>query len=441
MARIVIVYSHLLILLTLSIQLSAQTAITLKEAYRIGLDNNIALKRQQVSIEQADLDRSIHQTYYLPEAELSAGFNHISELARLELPLPLSNSIGSIAAGVNNQYNFSLQVAQPVFTGLRTRNIVKASEAQIEAQRIAENAIENDLLLQIGMMYYQIQENLLNQEVLTATIERIDRRLQQVKSFYSTGQVAPFDTLESANRKLQQETQLKSLRFAEQILLKQFKNLLNTKDEIVVVLEDEEFLAVAGGSLQLDNTGESRAEIKQLAHLISAQKYSSDAMRSTFFPQVYAVASFQYARPGVNFFRDKWMDYYTFGINLRWNLWNWGRDHHKIKQSELEVRQLELQQQQLRQVIDTEVTTAYQNLQAAKSLAEAQHHLVDREAERYRISEEKFGQSQISVIDLNDAEKDLTIATLLLKQYVIQVKIWQLKLYHATGRLSQLAAT
>lgn len=438
MIRTVIAHRCLLILLVLNLTGSAQKTVTLSEAYQIGLENNLALQKQQVSTQQSEVDQRINKTLYFPEVQVGGGYNYVSEVASIELPAPLSNSIGSIEAGVKDQYDLNLQVTQPLFTGFRTRHLVKASMARVEAQRISESAIRNNLLLQIGRMYYQIQSNLLNQEALAAAIQRIDQRLQQSKNFYHAGQLAPYDTLESANRKLQQETQLQSLRYAEQVLQQQFRDLLNTSDNITVVLEKMEDMTTPI-DLSSDNSIATRAEIRQLNYLITAQQHSVGAMKSGYFPQIFAAASFHYARPGVNFFRDQWMDYYTLGINFRWTLWNWRRDNYKVRQARLGVRQTELQQQELKQRIETEVTTATQSLQAALDLVGAQQKLLRREEERYRISEEQFRQNQISSVDLNDAENDLTTATLLLQQYLVQARVWQLQLDHATGMLEKSA--
>lgn len=105
----------------------AQTTVTLPEAWNIALENNLTLQQQQKAIQQAREETAIQKTSYLPVFNGSATFYYQSSLPIQEVPIPLLNQEFTIEIGVKDQYNLGLTVNQPIFTGFRTRNLVKAA--------------------------------------------------------------------------------------------------------------------------------------------------------------------------------------------------------------------------------------------------------------------------------------------------------------------------
>ena len=176
-----------------------------------------------------------------------------------------------------------------------------------------------------------------------------------------------------------------------------------------------------------------RPELQQIVALQQAQTFRMKALTSAYYPQVYSSFSYHYARPGINFFEDQWMDYYVAGVNLQWNLWSWKKDQRKVQQAKLEVQRLELQHQQLIQDIFYQVKEAYQHLQTTLRQIQLQQKLVAQEKERYRITEEKYQQGQATTLDISAAENELTKAQLEQQKNYITYLQYRLQLNFATG--------
>lgn len=428
-----------LILILSTVQISAQE-LTLRDAWQIALQKNLTLQQVEKGIQQAREEIKIQQSGFLPSIGGSASYHYQSEIPSLELPfqIPGQGPI-SIEAGFKNQYDLNVGVQQPIFTGFRTYHLAKAAKEQFQARLAGKKSTQNQLLLQIGQLYYTIQSNLLQQDIISQSIQRADNQLQKVNSLLEAQQAIPFDTLEIANRKLQQQIQLKNLENIYQIFLSQFNYLLNI-DSVRAVHK----VSIESMALSLNRLGdyqkiamERRPELAQLNFSKKAQSNQIKVFRSALLPQVYASGSYHYARPGVNFFKDEWMDYYTVGLNLQWSLWNWGRDYRKVKQARYEYDRLNLQDQELVNQINQQVKETYRYLENVREQIELEQKLVEQERKRYQMTEDMYLQAQATSLDLSDAERRLTEADLLLKEKYMEWYQYQLKMDYVTGTIGQ----
>lgn len=412
--------------------------LTLEEAWQIALKNNLTLQQVEKSIRQAEEEIKIQRSGFLPTLGGFASYRYQSEIPQLELPFQLpTGSPLNIEAGFRNQYDLNVAVQQPIFTGFRTRFSVSAAKEQFQAQLAGKTAAEHQLLLQIGRLYYQIQSNLLQQQIISQSIRRADNQLQQVRSLLRADQAIPFDTLEIANRKLQQQILLKNLENVHQILRSQFNYLLNVDEALSIHRIEVDTLSLTLNPLTAyqQMALDKRPELNQVNAFKKAQSNRVRIFRSAMYPQIYASASYHYARPGVNFFEDEWMTYYTVGINLQWSLWNWGRDFRKVKQARYEYEQLDLQNQDLIERIQQQVEETYRQLENVREQIALQRRLTAQERRRYEITEQRYSQGQATSLDLADAEKNLTQADLMLQDKYVEWHQYKLQLEYATGNI------
>jgi outer membrane protein len=429
----------MLILILSSVQVSAQ-GLTLKDAWQIALQKNLTLQQVEKSIQQAKEEIKIQQNGFLPSIGGSASYHYQSEIPSLELPFQIpGQGPTSIEAGFKNQYDLNVGVQQPIFTGFRTYHLAKAAKEQFQSRLAGKQSTQNRLLLQIGQLFYTIQSNLLQQDIISQSIRRADDQLQRVNSLLTAEQAVPFDTLEIANRKLQQQIQLKNLDNIYHILLSQFNYLLNIDSVRAVHKVSIESTALPLISLDdYQKTAlEQRPELAQLNFTKKAQSNQIKVFRSNLLPQVYASGSYHYAKPGVNFFKDEWMDYYAVGVNLQWSLWNWGRDYRKVRQARYEYDRLNLQNQELVNQINQQVKETYRYLENVQEQIKLQRKLVDQERKRYQMTEDMYLQGQATPLDLSDAEQRLTEADLLLKEKYMEWYQYHLKMDYVTGTISQ----
>jgi outer membrane protein TolC len=421
---------------------SAQDAgvLTLDDAWRIALEKNLTLGQQELLLRQSQEELRIQRAGYLPTLSLLGSYGYTSEVAEIQLQLPIPGvTLPKRQAGTYDRYDAAASIDQPLFTGFRIRNQVRAADMQVQAQAARQDAVRNQILLLVGTLYFQTQENELQQQVLEQAAERAGSHLDRTRSFFLAKQATAFDTLEVANRKLELGNQLEMLKSLHEVLTSKLAHAINMASEprVSPVTVDAIDLSVGGLDEYVAQALAERAELKEMSSLEKGQLYRMRAVRAAQFPQLYANASYHYARPGVNYFEDQWMDYYTVGLNVRWQVWNWLQDQRQVEKARLDRERLGLQLRQLELDVRQQVTEAYQQLKTARQQIELQRRLVSQEQERYRITRENYEQANATSLDLSMAENTLTSAELMLKNDYMEWFRHKLELQSATGRIGR----
>jgi outer membrane protein TolC len=412
--------------------------LTIDTAYEICKTNNLNFQQQLKQIEKAKAAYNIQKANFYPSFTINGSFNYVSDLAKLELPQFVPGiSQQTIEAGVKDQYDLNAAIKQPIFTGFRSKNLVNSALEDIEIAKFQQKIVTNNILLQIRLIYYSAYLIILQQKVLETSSKRIHQHLLTMKNLFYSGQVLPYDTIKVSNQLLGIETKRAKLKNSFKIALSQLALILNVLEiqdieqidleKVVVSIPDKEDL--------IEKAFQRRPELLQLYHQNQSLKYQKNAIKGGLFPQIFAQASYHYARPGVNFFKDKWMDYYTFGVGLHWELWHKSQTKNKILKANQSIDVIELSKSDMVAKIRHGINQTYENLISDKEQIELSKYLVSQEKEGYRITRENYEQGQATTTDLLDAETTLTTAELLLQQNLIGWLVNKAKLDHAIGEI------
>jgi outer membrane protein len=417
---------------------SAGETLSLRRCLELAAERNLSLRQHDERIAIAAAAEKAQRAAMWPKLSLGSSASYVSELARLEFPFSIPGATG-IEVGAKDQYDISAGLSLPLFTGMRTRNLVRSTEEYHRQAEYAREASRNAVLLRVHLIYYGLQANLLGQDILGASMRRIGNHLSQTRRLLEQAQVTAFDTLEASNRLLEVETDLTELRHQYRVNAGNLSYLLD-----VPAVDSVDALRTEVMPQEIDSreeyeriAQENRPELALGDHAILESEYRKRAAGSSYFPQIHASASYHYARPGVNYFENEWMDYYAVGVQLQWELWNMGRRGSEVKQAERAVDISRLERERVWKEIRQEVSTAYEELVSARERILLQRRLVDQERERYRIVFERYAVGLATSFDLSDAEESLTTAELRLAAGYIEFEMKRAELSYAAGVIGQ----
>ncbi len=412
--------------------------LTLEKALQLAEENNLSLQQQEQMLQRAFAAVEEARAGYWPRVSLASQLSHISEVPMLSIE-PFPGFSQEIRAGVKDQYDFSVQVVQPIFTGFRLRNQRKSSEVQAREAEVNRQLLKNRIFLQIHQLYYAVQMNHFEQEVARSSMARIENHLQRVKQLLLAQQGTAFDTLEVANRLLKVRTRLRKLQHQKKILLFQLARVLNVPriDSVAVISLRGRAVQFGPWEQYEQLARQHRPEFALNELKIREFSYRKKTVQGQYFPQVYGQASYHYGRPGVDFFKDEWMTYYQFGVQLQWELWNRGRRKHQVRQIDYLLRKQNLEQQRLWQSIREQILTAYEGMQSALEQIQLHRRLVQQEKKRYEIAFSKYEQGLLSSTDLRDAEIALTLAQHELSKDYLDFLLNQASMRYATGTIGR----
>ncbi len=416
-------------------------SLTLDQAWQVLLQRNLTLKQQQAAIQRAEAALRQARTMRLPTLQAGGSYKYISEVPRLEVPPPPvpGFQFPEIQAGANNQYDLYLQVVQPVFTGMRLTNMVRLQNMQLQKTRVQAQRVQQQLLFQVGRLFYNYQLNKLQKEVLEASLQRLEAGVSRARALYQAQQVTAFDTLRLANQQLRLRNHIRNVERQNDIVLEKLRTILNLDS-----LAPPAGVSVAAITMHLpaeqsfqQQALAHRPELREMQVRQKSAQLGVRIAKAAYMPQVSAFAAVHYGNPGANFFKQEWNVYTLAGVQLSFDVWNWGRSYYRVQEKTALVRQLSLEEQKRLRAIREEVHTVYLQMQQVAENQTYLEQLVAQESLRYQLVKSKFENGYATSLDLQEAESALTSAQLQLQQNRIAWMQLQLQMKFVTGTIGK----
>lgn len=404
--------------------LSAQSVLTLDEIHNAARANAEELAIGRLGVEKSDHGVRIARAQRLPRLDLGASYTHVSETAHIEFAIPglLSRTI---AFGDGNIAEAALTASVPLFTGFRLQAAQTAQEIQYQIAVTELRGTDVSLHNRITAGYLKALQALRSRAIYDGQIGYLTAQLAVMKSLEAHGQVLPYDTLLLSTR-------LSALRVERATAASQYRNNLlqladiagiGTPFEIREDLPDLSPLPVTDITALERAAEERRPDITALRHLITASEERERIERAGLLPTVSAFASLRYGRPGVDQISNEWMDYYTAGISMQWNLWSWGGDRARIAQQEIARDETRLRLSRLTRQIHTRIQIVRNDLTILHETLSLLAEQVRQEAAKRDLLHARFRNGLATATEVVDAETAHTTALLRREQSEILIRL------------------
>ncbi len=362
-----------------------------------------------------------------PSLSFNAGYNHVSDLARIDFPALPGVSPRTVSLGQRDNYAFSLNARYLLFNGFGTRALIDAAKTRSAISGVELKARRKKAALTTIALYRQIQGARLNLHVMRATRERRQLQLEKVKSLLESGFVRPVDTLAVRLSVLDAGQQILS----EQSRLFRLQQKLNNLFGRQVNVEDfKESSALQSPELNLGGV-EQLQTLELNGKLIDFQTRQK---RSSFYPRVALVAAYNYGNPGVDIINSNWMDYYTLGINLSWSLWEGRRHSHDVRAMDYSRRQLELQKNNLTRRWRSDFLETREEIKVLRKALRLAGKRVELARRKWRILSAQLEEGTAQSKEVDDASLQLTQAELALNAQKIALRGKQNELEYLSGK-------
>lgn len=420
--------------------LHAQTPITLEEALRLAKQNNLSLKKQSESRRIAKLEEWVQQANRLPSLDLSFSGSYFSETNKIDLgevggPFGLPDV--QVELGGHDRYEMQVGIRQPIFTGFRLKSQVELAKTASLSEATKFEVLSNEIYHRVHLIFYQVQSLYTQRKILDASLRRLQIQLENVRNLYQAAQAMAFDTLQVYNGNLSIRIEIENNQLKQNLAQLQMARLLDLPESRPIAEMDLPRPTAEGSNLeQLQEEAVSkRAELETVRLAQNSALLQQKLARSTFFPTVYGQANFHYAKPGLNPVLNQWMDYFSAGVNLQWNLWRWGGDRNKVEETRVLHNRLQLEEREVLRTVSYEVEEGFENLRFSLEEWRLAEELQSQQAERYRIVSVQHQNGVASTNDLVTAEADLTRAELQTQQALIRYYVHLADLDHAVGSI------
>ena len=409
-----------------------RVAITVDSLVQAALINDEQQKILAFEKERISLDRKKLTTTFLPEINFNGVYNHQSEIAELSLPfLPIPG--GSIKAGVYDQYDFSVQLRTLLFDGLSRIHRRHLLNTSLDEQSYRLGYRKKEVQFQVYSQAYQYLYRVQTLNALSNSMAQLALQQQRVHALFEQGFASSIDTLDISSRM----NEIKLQRITLKSTIKQALHDLEFLTGIARI--DSVIVSPSATQFTLPSSGQAFARLREnfdlqiLNFRLQKLNFLKKQQYSNYLPKMYLAFAYHYGRPGVNFFEDKWIDYWTVGVQFSWNIWRWGRDRASIQQQDYALRQISLQKQFIQRSTETKVRKYLQQLREMSEQQRLLETMIQEKQKKYELIKQRWEQGQQTTLDVLQAERELTDIEIKKSMVQIQSKIIFLLLNKETG--------
>lgn len=311
-----------LFILLCTASLTAQQTITLQECYDLVTTNYPIAKQSQLLQQQNDLDQLVISKGKLPQLDFSAQATYQSDV--ISVPIPNSG----IDPLNKDQYRATLSVNQLIYNGgiINASSQFKAAQLKTQLKQVEVSLFQ--LKQKINQLYFSIVLLQEKYQLLSDKQTQLQAQLNEVKSGIANGIILPSsdNVLEAELLKIaQQFSEINSNKLSHiENLSSLTGTLLNQETSFIIPLTQTTLNAKINRP-ELDLFQLKKEEINLSEALIGKQN----------LPKLVGFATGGYGNPGLNMLDNSFQTFYTVGMKLNWNVFDWNMN--KIQRESLAI--------------------------------------------------------------------------------------------------------
>jgi outer membrane protein len=386
--------------------------LTLDESIDIALRNSTTIQSAREGMNASELRRKEAFTRFLPKLSTSYNYSHYDPAPYINQPPPFPFS--TITTGTQDNYTWSLDVKQPVFTGGRIKADYDISRIGADISKHEERLAVQDTVLEVKRAYFNILKAIRLVGVAKQSVEQFTAQRDLAKNFYEVGLSPRNDYLQAEVRLADSTQALVRAKNSLEVARARFNTILRLPIGMPVEVVDilnykpyeknyEECLRAA-----IDH----RPEIQVLALGVKEAGEKIRVVESEFYPSVNVVGSYQrYGDSGAlsgSPYRDP--DNWLFMAVASWDLWEWGRSKYSRDASVSQEKQAQSALTKVKDQVALDVKSAWLAVKEAENLIAVTQTSIEQAEENYRINQDQYREQVSRITDVLDALTLLTFA-------------------------------
>ena len=425
-----------MLLVLVSLQVSAQDILTKKEALQIALENNYGVMIANNNVEIAKNNSSIYNSRYLPTVSTSAGANYNNSNQEIERQ---DGSITNINGAETKTYNASVNVNYTLFDGLgRKYNYKQLKETYNLSELQARETIEN-MYLQLFNVYFQIARLSENTKNLKEALEISKERLERAKYQYEYGQSTKLELL---NAEVDVNNDSINLINSKQLFANSKRNLnivLGIQKDINYIVEtDVDFITLMSYDELLTKAKENNVILQQNEKNIAISEFNIKANKAGYLPTAGLSGSYGWNKsenPATSFLARSHSTGLNAGINLSWNLFDGGNTKTRVANAKIALENQEILKEQQLETVENILNNAYESYQNALFILQAQEQNVITNQNNFDRTQERYKLGQVTSIEFRQAQINLLNTQTALNNAKYDAKLFELELLQLTGEM------
>lgn len=385
--------------------------LTIDDAVTEALRVNDQLRAARYRAEGAEDTARSARGRLLPALNASDTWQHWDGPFVIQLGAPP----GVVARNVNTNV-FTVGAQQPVLGLLHRARDLSAAGSSAEASRADEADARAQIAEQVRTIYLRIFEARAGEDIAQASIEQLQKQVQDAQARYNAGTITKADLLRfqtavanARQQKIQATTQALTSRQALLTLLG--RNPEDPSLEFVEPVELEREAAEPRGSSTdalINRALQNRPEVERAAKQAEAARANGQARMFELLPEVDVQAAYSNVRGQV--FQPE--SAFFVGVVTSWPFWTWGSRWYAAQSAQRQADAAEALRENARKQVAYDVSSKALLLEAQFVAVQVAETAIASADEAYRVTSAQVTAGTATTTDLLDAQSALTTARL-----------------------------
>ena len=446
----------------------AQEVMTLEKALEVAFEHSPSLIQSKLSLEQQQLNLKAQNASLKSQFSLDVNpFNYtrnnqydsynakwyssenMSSSASLGITQPIKWTDGTVSLyndfswqDASNQtsnqkstsfnHNLSLRIEQPIFTYNRTKMELKELEYALENSKLSYAMQELSIERQVTQQFYSVYQQQKNLSTARDEYNNQKQNYDIIKNKVDAGLVAREELFQAEVNLATSESAVYTAEINYENAKDNFKILLGIDlNEDVMVLPNTEITTVNVDATQaVDYALKQRMELRQ--HQITLEQDLFSIIRAKSENEFKGSIS---ARIGLDALGDKPGNMYSnptdneqIGISLNIPIFDWGSRKARVRSSELAMESDQINLDEEKKNITLEVRQICRNLPTLIRQIEIKRQNIENAEHTYEINLEKYRNGNLTGMELQQYQNQLTSAKQEYTNAIIEYKIELLNL-------------
>jgi outer membrane protein TolC len=413
------------------INIPAQQNHLLNEYIRLGIQNNLALQQKELNLEKSLKALREANGLFYPSFGLEAQYMLAKGGRSVELPVGdmlngVYSSLNSILQDMgqpapfpqipnekieflpNNYHDTRIRVIMPLVNSEIYYNR-KIKKEMITSTQAEINVFKRELIKEIKVAYYRYLQSVKVLEAYKSALVLVNEAKRVNLKLMENQLSGPEKLYRIEAEHSQVKAQLIKAENDRNIAVSYFNFLLNqplqnqVEIDSMLIIEQVQFEDNFPG-----NDAGKREEIGQLNSAIRSTDYYFRMNRSRHLPVISNITDIGYQGYSYRFASDQ--QYIMSTFNLSWPLFAGFQYRNKTAQARIESENLEKRLTETEQQIELQCRVAVGNLRSSAISAAANKSALLSSKEYHKVVSRQYATGQKSLLDLLDAQNQLTSA-------------------------------
>jgi len=384
---------------------------TLQRCIELAVERSSATKIAKAKVEENRQKLKASRTDYLPQLTGDWNWSRTTTEGLITIPAgglgtlpdvgPFPSQSVTFNQGSRNLSIANLTLGQPLTQLLKVRQGDLAAQKDLESAQADLNKAESEIRLGVQQAYFGILTARQQQAASSAEIAALEAAQEETRAAVKAGNVLKVLNLGSGASLLQARQKQIAAKHQEEDLISELKDLIGFQLEERIELSPAEIEAPIVPPLDsvLESVIRVNADVRSAKALHEKSLVGIRAAKLDYIPDVSAYARYT-NQSGVPFLKT---DFTSVGIQLSWNLFDWGKRSHVISQRTAESSQARENLRRVENRARLDIEKAYRKLEDAKLLFEAADQASQYQSESLRIARDQREMGIISQTKLHEA--------------------------------------